>query len=1138
MTSPHRLGDYLVASCSQEGFHRVGIDQLDVFIGRESEQKILHASVEAATAGRSRLLLLSGSAGMGKTRTAEELARLARARGLTVLWGRCYEEDGAPPFWPWVQIVRAASKEIGVEAATLLGSSIADVAQLLPELHSDTTNSCLSLESAQARFRLFDAVAALLGQVASRAPALVILDDLHGADPSSLRLLDFVARDPRGPLLLLGCFRDVVASSHPLTATVAEALRLPGAQRLPLSGLTMNEVARFIELATGAAPETSLVAAIHQSTEGNPLFVREYVRMLQARGPCSEASGAVGALQVPHGVRAVVERRVAPLSVSCQRILGRAAAIGREFLLDVLSHLEPAEVVDSAVEEAQRAGLLIDGLRPDTYRFAHAVFREALYARLGALQRAQLHRQIGEALEGRADRDEHLSELASHFILATRSNGELAKGVGYARQASRRALVLLAYEEAERLLELALGALEKVGPEADRDRCAIRIELGIVRRATGDIEASKTTLLRAADVARRLGLRDELVRAALHFGTKLSWGDVPFVDPVQCELIEEALSVCANTAAKEEAALLARLAITLRFSPEHQRREEAATRALSLARQHDDPIILLAALHATHSTFYHPGNAVERLATAREMAALAERAGEREMLFQALMWRFDDCMELADRGGADSALAARERMVGELREPFCFWSNALLRASLLCVEGAFEDAERAVHDAVEIGRAANPSADLVYQIQIGHLALQRGDRNQLLASGQTMAAFADAFALVPVLGSFAARILAEAGEIDEARRRYEAMATDGFASFPYDQNWLTAMAQLAGVSTALGDRTGAEILYDRMLPFESRLAYGVGHGCALSPIALHLGQCAALLGRPTDACRHFETALAISERMRARPWLARIRFAYAGTLAQCGERERARTLVEGARTTAKLMQMPLLLESIDAAADVRRRLHPASSSAAARAREDRETVSLAAVGAVFRCEGDYWSVERAGRRVAIRNSKGLRYLLYLLRYPGTDILTLDLAARVSEGTLTGAPGETREHPLKAAANGPLSAVLDASAKAAYRRRLEELQGQLAEAEEFNDLGRAGAARREIQYLGDELRAATGLGGRNRQSNSFAERARSTVTKGVRAALLAITALDAELGHHLQACVKTGTYCCYTPPPSR
>jgi tetratricopeptide (TPR) repeat protein len=1113
----------------------------NIFVGRESEQRVFRASIEAVLAGRSRLLLLSGPAGMGKTRAAEEVARLARAHGMTVLWGRCYEEEGAPPFWPWAQILRGGFAAIGVEP-TSLSARIADVVQLLPEIRSDRGSA---LDSAPARFRVFDAVAAFLAQVAARSPVLLILDDLHGADPSSLRLLDFVARHASVPLLLLGCFRDGLAPSHPLTATVAEALRLPEAQQLTLAGLTPSEVSRFIELAIDTKPEPIHVVAIHERTEGNPLFVQEYVRLLQAQWLRSGAiePDMARALPVPEGIHAVVARRVAPLSASCQRVLAAAAAIGREFLGDVLVRISAPENVDSAIEEARRAGLLIAGLRPGTHRFSHATFRDALYDRLDAAQRAELHRRIGAAFAARADRDEHLSELARHSILASRGKGDLAQAVEYARSAGRRALGVLAYEEAVRLLELALGALKEIGPEADRDRCAILVDLGIALRASGDKEASKASLLRAAAIARRIDLPDELVRAALHYGTKLPWGEGPFPDPVQCELVETALSVCAGSGTIQEAALLARLATSLRYSPEPERREAAGERALTLARQHDDDAVLLTALNAAHLTRYRPGSCEERLEIVREMVELAERSGDLDMLFQAHLWRFDDCMEVGDRAAVDSSLAARERLAAELREPYCLWTDTVVRGALLCLEGAFEEAERTMGAALEIGRSTNFGADIIYEIQIAHLHLERGSRDGLVASERRMSMYADAVTTMPVFAAVAANILAALGETDEARSRYVVLAANTFAALPDDQNWLIGIAHLASSCATLEDRAGAEILYSRMLPYESRVVTSVGHNATLGPIALHLGKLSALLGRHDQAAAHFDRALAISQRMRARPWRARTRHAYACMLMarrEPADLDRARTLLDDARRTAESLQMPVLLERIAAAVAELPPQLARPATAPTKASRGSVRVTLAALGAVFRDEGQFWACDYGGRSVTLKNTKGLRYLLYLLQHPNWEILALDLAVQVSNGAAdtTGALDRERLASMTSRSDVGFGAILDPTAKAAYRKRVEELRSEITEAERFSDVGRMEKAREEMEYIGDQLRAATGIGGRDRPHGSLAERARLTVTKGVRSALQMLAELDPELGHYLTACIKTGTYCSYTPPPAR
>jgi predicted ATPase len=171
-----------------------------VFVGRLPELRALRGSVDQAIAGNGRLLLLGGAPGIGKTRTCEEAAAYACARGARVLWGRCYEGEGAPALWPWVQILRACVRSLEADALReALGGAGPELAALVPTLRQrlpDTT-APLSPESPQARFRLFDGVARFLENVARRTPMLIVLDDLHGADHPSLLLLQFVVQQLR-----------------------------------------------------------------------------------------------------------------------------------------------------------------------------------------------------------------------------------------------------------------------------------------------------------------------------------------------------------------------------------------------------------------------------------------------------------------------------------------------------------------------------------------------------------------------------------------------------------------------------------------------------------------------------------------------------------------------------------------------------------------------------------------------------------------------------------------------------------------------------------------------------------------------------------------------------------------------------
>lgn len=279
--------------------------------------------LEAACAGSSSIALLAGEPGVGKTRMAEELAVHAGLRDIRVLWGRCYEGDGAPPFWPWAQVIRAAVR--GQEPDALLaelGSAAADIAALVPAVRERLPGLPVapSVEPAQARFRLFDSITAFLTGPAARQPLVLILDDLHWADAPSLVLLSFVARKLRSArLLVVGTCCEGDGGQHALAEILADLAREPVAAYFRLRGLGEPQLARFIEAIAGWHPSAPLVAAVYQRTEGNPLFVTELVRLLAAEGQPMSASGGALPLAIPPTVRAAIDGRLDRLSPGCRR---------------------------------------------------------------------------------------------------------------------------------------------------------------------------------------------------------------------------------------------------------------------------------------------------------------------------------------------------------------------------------------------------------------------------------------------------------------------------------------------------------------------------------------------------------------------------------------------------------------------------------------------------------------------------------------------------------------------------------------------------------------------------------------------------------------------------------------------------
>ena len=451
----------------------------DVFVGRHQEMDQLKAALEDALSGRGRMVTLVGEPGIGKTRTATELVTYANLRGAQVLWGRCYEEQGVPSYWPWVQAIRTYVRDS--DADTLrseMGAGAADIAEIvsdvktrLPDLEPPT-----QLESPeQARFRLFDSITSFLKTASQRQPIMLVLDDLHWSDQPSLMLLQFIARELTGSrLLVVGTYRDVELNrQHPLAETLGELTRERLFERVLLRGLTLNDVSRFIELASGITPPQSLSRAVHTQTEGNPLFVTEVVRLLVQEGELTAQNVRERdswEIRVPEGVREVLGRRLNRLSQRCNETLTTASVIGREFRLDQLDLLIDdltSDMLLDVLEEALTARLIEElPTSVGLYQFTHALIQETLNGELSLTRKVRLHARIAEMLEQlHAENVEaYAAEIAHHFVQAEAMLGS-DKMVHYSLIAGERALAVQGYEEAQIHFRRVLASRE--GQETD-----------------------------------------------------------------------------------------------------------------------------------------------------------------------------------------------------------------------------------------------------------------------------------------------------------------------------------------------------------------------------------------------------------------------------------------------------------------------------------------------------------------------------------------------------------------------------------------------------------------------------------------------------------------------------------------------
>lgn len=484
-----------------------------IFVGRHRELSELKASLEDSLSGMGRLIMLVGEPGIGKTRTAQELATYARLRGAQILWGRCHEERGMPPYWPWVQTIRSYVREQDQSRIrSEMGTGAVDIAEIVSDIRERLTDlkPSPSLEPDQARFRLFDSITSFLKNAAQRQPLIIILDNLHWADNSSLLLLEFLSQELIGSrLLIVGTYRDAELSRrHPLSQILGELTKDRLFQRILLRGLAQEDVGRFIELASGVTPPDGLVEAVHRQTEGNPLFVTEVVRLLVQEG--GMAAGADRdqpnwSVRIPEGVREVIGRRLDRLSERCNQTLTTASVIGREFSLEQLEPLIEDASGDrllEVLEEAMAARVVEES--PQTvgrYQFCHTMIQQTLLEELSTTRKVRLHARIAEVLEQLyGDQSEaHAAELIYHLAEAVTMTGP-TKLVHYSYIAGERALNAYAWEEALTYFQQALAAKE--GQPTDSETAGMLFGLGRAQAATIEgprIQEAVTSLRRSFD---------------------------------------------------------------------------------------------------------------------------------------------------------------------------------------------------------------------------------------------------------------------------------------------------------------------------------------------------------------------------------------------------------------------------------------------------------------------------------------------------------------------------------------------------------------------------------------------------------------------------------------------------------------
>jgi AAA ATPase-like protein len=791
-----------------------------VLAGRVAELSELHgAALRAAAERRGWVGLVGGEPGIGKTQLAAACAaRLARD-GFGCAWVSCPEDDGAPPFWVWGQLL----DQLGVSDVLGPGPDGAD-----PGL---------------SRFLLFEAVTAGVREVAAKGPMLLVVDDLHWADPGSRRLLAAI-RGALGtlPVVALCTYRDTEPGADALCAEVGPE------RHLVLGGLSPGELTTAVRIATGSAVPDALLEGLHARTAGNPYFAAETVRLLRAEGRLNDSALQPGE-SLPPTVRAVLERRLARLPAPAAELLRVGALLGDELDPPLLAEVagEPLTAVASTLAQAQAARVV------SRDRFAHPLVREVLEAQLGPADRSGWHARAGAVLVRRYQAGTVAPAAAArHLLAAAALGGEAGRAVEFARLAAADAVRRAGYEDAVRLLSAAL-ALASPGSDRGELLCA----LGEAALAAGDSGQASDAYAQAAELARRTGRSELLAAAALGRAGGQGGFEIDLRDPDRVAVLTEALEAQPAGDSTARAALLGRLSLALAFTgAAPQQREALSAEAVAMARRLGDSAALAAALSARCDAISGPDHVAERRAAAAEIIALAQagRDRTRELLGRRLL--VVALAEAAEWPAVDAEISSYARLAEHLAQPRLTWYVPLWQGTRALMRG---DLARAEEHAGELSRlterAGSLNARLLGLVQRFIRLVSEGRADELAGD------FAEIVRLIPddpQAGACARALLnAHRGQLAEARADLDQVAT---AAVPRDGDWLAKHVEVAEAAVLAGHRSAAEVAYQRLTPYAGHCVVAGILAGSWGSVAAHLGLLAGYLGRAEDAAAHFALA--------------------------------------------------------------------------------------------------------------------------------------------------------------------------------------------------------------------------------------------------------------------------------------
>jgi tetratricopeptide (TPR) repeat protein len=821
-----------------------------LLVGRAVEVDRLTSAIEAGAAGRTTFAVISGEAGIGKT----TLVRAATTGAARVVWGRNQEQASDGALWPWRQVVQAVAGEGAGAAGVLVDGAPGD-----------------RLGGSADRLQVYDGVGRLLTSAAADQPLVVVLEDIHWADPDSLRLLDYLATELHDAAVT------VVATVRPdeaqpgtaVAGTLAALARRADLVRVELSGLGPEHVRAFALEVGGLDLDAAAADSLHGRTSGNPFFLTELVRLLSAeRGRRREP---ISTTAVPASVRDVVRRRVERLPDDSRTVLSIAAVAGAAVGIDVLAQacgIDPDAVLD-ALEPPFLTGLVEEaGSGGEQVRFAHALVAETLSVDLPTVRRRRLHGRIADAIEvvHANALDDHLASLAHHHGQAA-AVGHAAAATRFAllaaEQAERRGAVI----EAARLRNDACTTAELDASSTPEERLELALGAAAALGRSGDARV-RERVVDAIDRAEALGDVASMARAArslVGHGTTWTWADMRTRHQDVITRLERTLAALGEQDGHERARVLGILALGV-YTDQRDLALGLGDESVEMARRIGDDHLVGECI-ATHLVILNDmDQARRRAALADELIELGERIGRPDLVLSGLMCRVDFDLIQGELRRADAEYERALVVVEQFPNPQAHLQLASYPPRRHLVAGRFDEAEVANQRCYELRRLLTVwwGAEESYFSLLFDIRREQGRLGELLP-------WIDFLGDERVLmDNIRAQILVEDGQLEAAR---ELIGAKGLRRPVDDWWWIAEAVTAAEVACELGEREMGAELYEQLLPFAGWLGCN-GSITIAPPVDIYLGRLALLLDDRDAAVTHLRSALDLAERIGSPPFEA------------------------------------------------------------------------------------------------------------------------------------------------------------------------------------------------------------------------------------------------------------------------